>query len=70
MCNSLGYTGGEVSAFPASPGHWLFPIWLDEVDCEGDEPNLFYCDHDGLGSNDCDHDEDVGVICDAESLTD
>ena len=38
-------------------------ILLDEVRCSGSENNIFYCSHDALGSNDCQHNEDVGVLC-------
>ena len=38
-------------------------ILLDEVRCSGSETNIFYCTHNALGSNDCRHSEDVGVLC-------
>ena len=40
------------------------PIWLDDVDCRGDESELGLCAHLKLGSHDCEgHSEDVGVEC-------
>ena len=38
-------------------------IWLDNVDCDGDEDALGDCDHNNWGSNNCDHDEDVAITC-------
>ena len=39
------------------------PIWLDEVDCTGDEARLDQCPHDPWGDENCGHHEDADVIC-------
>ena len=38
-------------------------IFLDEVDCNGQEERLEHCRHRGIGVENCEHSEDVGVIC-------
>ncbi|NXD18447.1 C163A protein, partial [Nothocercus nigrocapillus] len=39
------------------------PIWLSFVDCQGNETALSECKHDGWGNDNCNHDEDIGVVC-------
>ena len=39
------------------------PIWLDQMNCDGDEPALGVCGHRSWSLNDCDHSEDAGVVC-------
>ncbi|XP_040277038.1 CD5 antigen-like isoform X1 [Bufo bufo] len=38
-------------------------IWLDDVECSGDEPSLEECKHRVWSYNDCTHMEDVSVYC-------
>ncbi|ELR57803.1 HHIP-like protein 1, partial [Bos mutus] len=42
------------------------PILLDDVRCTGSERNLLECAHAGLGSHNCGHQEDAGVVCSRE----
>jgi len=52
---------GHVISNTYGPG--TGPIWLDDVDCDGSETNITNCDHRGWGSHNCDHDEDVSILC-------
>ena len=36
---------------------------LDQLNCAGTELSLFNCSANPIGSHDCSHSEDAGVIC-------
>lgn len=38
-------------------------IWMDQVNCTGNEQSLSECQFLGFGYHDCGHHEDAGVIC-------
>ena len=47
------------SGFANGVGH----IWLDNVECSGEEDTLFRCPSNFIGSHDCRHSKDAGVRC-------
>uniref|UniRef100_A0A671VYD4 SRCR domain-containing protein n=1 Tax=Sparus aurata TaxID=8175 RepID=A0A671VYD4_SPAAU len=63
VCRQLG-CGHAISA-PTSAhfGSGTGPIWLDNVECTGQESALSHCDHNRFGENNCGHGEDAGVVC-------
>ena len=42
-------------------------IWLDEVNCAGNERNIGNCDHSGWDNTYCNHDKDIYIACDDDS---
>ncbi|XP_007502896.1 scavenger receptor cysteine-rich type 1 protein M130 [Monodelphis domestica] len=68
VCKQLGC--GSVLHFLGNNKNGSGPIWLDEVSCLGNESALWNCHHNGWGQHNCNHEEDVSVICsDGADLT-
>ncbi|XP_057589370.1 HHIP-like protein 1 isoform X1 [Hippopotamus amphibius kiboko] len=67
VCRQLGFAYAVRATKRAEfgEGHAL-PILLDDVRCTGSERNLLECAHAGLGSHNCGHQEDAGVVCSRE----
>lgn len=64
VCHQLNYTGIIRLASEMEFGIGRGPIWLDDVDCRtGDEDYITECSHLEYGNHNCDHSEDVGVVC-------
>ena len=60
FCTTLkGSTGVRTAGFGRGPG----PITLDNVGCVGTEARLIDCPANTIGTHNCDHSEDAGVIC-------
>ena len=62
VCRGFGYGDGTTVDY-SSFGEGTGPIHLTNLGCLGDEENLGYCFFDDWGTDYCDHDDDVGVIC-------
>ncbi|XP_070695523.1 uncharacterized protein [Pempheris klunzingeri] len=70
VCRQLG-CGWAVSATGGAHfGRGTGPILLDNLQCSGTEASLTDCAHQGLGSHNCGHSEDAGVVCQALSSLD
>nr|XP_054772381.1 neurotrypsin-like [Lytechinus pictus] len=65
VCRMLGYPG--VSSALVRFGEATGDIILDDVDCDGSETHLAHCNHGGYENHNCEHSEDVGVICSGEA---
>ncbi|KAG8000470.1 Scavenger receptor class A member 5 [Nibea albiflora] len=60
ICRMLGFqTATDTFTAPAGTGK----IWLDDLRCTGTESDIMNCTHAGVGVNNCQHSEDVGVQC-------
>ena len=60
VCKQLGYKRAEsVANFGPGSGH----IFLDNVQCKGNEPGLSFCRHRGWFAHNCTHNDDVGIVC-------
>ena len=67
VCYMLGYGyGGRFVGQHYGAGDG--PIWLDDVQCSGTESSIVDCRHNGWGSHNCSHREDVSVSCIAVRL--
>lgn len=63
ICRTLGEGSALLATTSALFGEGSGPIWLDEVRCEGTEIDINDCSFEAVGSNDCSHKEDAGVLC-------
>ena len=61
VCYELGFTSVRKVYQSFGPGSGR--VWLDRVNCRGNESALVKCGNSGWGVTSCRHSEDVGVIC-------
>ena len=63
-CRQLGLPYSEAQALGEGLfGQGVGQIWLDDVQCFGNESKLEECRHAGWGVHDCSHRDDAGVFC-------
>ena len=64
VCRSLGYADAGTTPFCCAHfGQGSGNIFLDDVQCNGDEASIFDCSHNAIGIHNCGHGEDAGVRC-------
>uniref|UniRef100_UPI00398EA656 scavenger receptor cysteine-rich domain-containing protein DMBT1-like n=1 Tax=Pristiophorus japonicus TaxID=55135 RepID=UPI00398EA656 len=63
VCRQLGCGNVLNVTLPASCRPGSGPVWLDELSCSGNESFLWECPSTGWGNHDCDHKEDVRLMC-------
>ncbi|KAL4223254.1 scavenger receptor [Mactra antiquata] len=64
VCRMLGFTTHNARYTSTSTyGQGSGEILLDDIVCTGSEDTLLKCKHNKITSHNCDHGEDVGVIC-------
>lgn len=64
VCRQLDFqTDDAIQLSRAAYGPGVGPIWIDDIDCIGNETALSNCSHRGQGIHNCGHSEDAGVLC-------
>lgn len=67
VCRQLQCGAGLAGKGSAFFGEGQGNIWLDDVQCSGEETSILQCNHNPLGTNNCGHSEDAGVVCSGQS---
>uniref|UniRef100_A0A8C4SKS1 Soluble scavenger receptor cysteine-rich domain-containing protein SSC5D n=1 Tax=Erpetoichthys calabaricus TaxID=27687 RepID=A0A8C4SKS1_ERPCA len=63
VCRQLGCGNAVRTAVSAEFGKSSGPVWIDEVECRGDELALWKCPSLVWQENNYQHKEDAGVVC-------
>ncbi|NXJ32000.1 HIPL1 protein, partial [Ciconia maguari] len=71
VCRQLGFPHVVRASKKAEFGQGTsLRILLDDVQCSGQEKTLLECDHADVGTHNCSHEEDAGVVCSREEVAD
>ena len=68
VCRQLGLGDAQEATQNARFGPGTMGIFLDDVGCIGTEDTLMNCTHLPVGTHNCMHIEDAGVICEAQGI--
>jgi len=71
ICRQIGYVTEGATVVVGGSGYGatgMVPgdgeeIWLDSVNCNGNEEHIYDCDHQPWAQHNCIHKEDLGVCC-------
>lgn len=63
VCRAMDCGTAQTAKSGAFFGQGHGDIWLDDVNCVGNETSLLHCQHPTLGENNCGHGEDASVVC-------
>lgn len=64
VCRQLGFSTSNARLFSAAFfGEGTGPVFLDGVDCSGNEETLISCPHRPMVDDSCGHSKDAGVKC-------
>ena len=63
VCRELGFLHAVSAPTNALYGEGSGPIWLNNVQCKGNERSITECKHRGWGNKYCGHRDDASVIC-------
>ena len=63
ICRMLNYSGALAAPLFSAYNSGTGKIWLDSLECVGNESSIEDCQHGGWENHDCSHNEDAAVIC-------
>ena len=63
VCSQLGFVKAVETPSFYVYGTGSGQIWLNNVNCVGNESSLAECDHNQWGTHDCSHSQDANVVC-------
>ena len=63
VCRLLGYPGASRASSFGEYDAGNHTIWMDGIQCVGNESSLALCHFSGLADHNCAHVDDAGVVC-------